>query len=524
MNLAIATVVWTLLATMPGGGVGAQTNDFPADARARIQSRITNGYCPGYVVGLIGTNGVRFFSFGQTAWESGEPPNEDSLFEIGSITKTFTCTVLSDLAVRGQLALTNPIQDFLPASVRVPTRTNKVITLQHLATHTSGLPRMPDNFNPRDWTNPYVDYAVPDLYAFLSGYTLPRNPGAQWEYSNLGMGLLGHALALRDGQDYESMIRQRITQVLGMPDTRITLSIEQRGRLAPGFSGVLPVANWDFDVLAPCGALRSTARDLATYVAANLGLQASGLYGAMTNAHRQRFSSSDARMGLAWFLASGSGGEVVWHGGNTAGYSSFVGFQGARKLGVVVLANSYIEKTDVIGLHLVDSSFALDRDPVPPNIPLTTLRSYWGRYARAADDYFDIGLRQDHLTGAYSGDRGLGFTLYATSARAFSYPAAQATCTFQTNSQGTVTGLVWNQSGASTTYPKVSPPSRLTLERQPGAVRLTISGGAQTDYVLETSPDLAHWTPFSTNSMWTSPVTVSTAPASVRQFFRLRQP
>src|SRR5205823_14852796 len=143
---------------------------------------------------------------------------------IGSISKVFTSLLLSDMVQRGEVALTDPIAKYLPAGVKVPERGGRSITLVDLSTHTSGLPRLPSNLNPKDQSNPYADYSVEQLYQFLSSYTLPRDIGAMYEYSNLGGGLLGHVLARRAGTDYETLMVSRIAGPLNMSSTRIVLS------------------------------------------------------------------------------------------------------------------------------------------------------------------------------------------------------------------------------------------------------------------------------------------------------------
>jgi CubicO group peptidase (beta-lactamase class C family) len=184
----------------------------------------------GIVVGLIGSSGRRIIAYGSLDKGDVRPLNGDTIFEIGSVTKVFTSLVLADLAQRGEVALTDPIAKYLPTSVKVPERAGRSIALQDLATHTSGLPRLPTNLVPKDRANPYADYTVEQLYQFLSTYELPRDIGLQYEYSNLGGGLLGHVLERRAGLGYEALVRSRVTGPLGMMDTSIALSENQKAR------------------------------------------------------------------------------------------------------------------------------------------------------------------------------------------------------------------------------------------------------------------------------------------------------
>lgn len=312
--------------------------DPPPDPKLRegidtaAQSLLRSGKYVGLVVGVIHHGRPHVFGYGRISAADPTVPGGDTIFEIGSITKAFTGTLLS---LEG-LALEDPIRKHLPADHRLPA---KEITLLHLATHRSGLPRLPVNLEPKDATNPYADYGVEELYDGLGKTELLRDPGAAYEYSNLGMGLLGHILERKSGKSYERLVVDRICAPLKMGDTRITLSPDQKRRLAPGHPG----PNWDLAALAGAGALRSTASDLLRFLEANVR----GDYDA---AHTPRADAgASMKIGLGWHLFP----DVVWHNGGTGGYRSFAGFNRKTGTAVVVLANSTSD-TDMLGFSLLN--------------------------------------------------------------------------------------------------------------------------------------------------------------------------
>lgn len=332
-----------------------------ADIRETLRTRIDvakKGV--GIVVGLVDDKGTRVISYGKMRNKGDQMVDGDSVFEIGSITKTFTALLLADMAEKGEVKLDDPISKFLPATVKAHKVNGKEITLLNLTRHTSGLPRMPDNFAPKDPDNPYADYTVKDMYAFLNAYKSTREIGAYHEYSNFGVGLLGHVLALRVGTDYESLLRVRVLQPLQMTSTSITLTPEMKSHLATGHWDRLPVANWDIPTLAGAGALRSTAGDMLKYVAANLGLKQTPLLFAMQKTHEAAVVSqlTQLEMGLGWFIRKYAETEIVTHEGGTGGYRAFVGMDKKSRRGVVVLANSNATEVGNIGGHLLDNGFA----------------------------------------------------------------------------------------------------------------------------------------------------------------------
>ena len=329
---------------------------FPAGAadltnavRVFLQQHV-EGINVGIVIGIVDERGSRVVSCGKLDNGTDEQVNGDTVFEIGSVGKTFTALLLQDMIERGEMKLDAPVAKYLPRSVRMPTRNGKEITLHHLATHCSGLPGIPDNLDPKRADNPYADYTVEKMYAFLSGHTLTREPGAQSEYSNLGMGLLGHAIALKAGTNYEALVVERICRPLKMDSTRIVLTPELKARFVTGhnqFGEAVP--SWDVPTLAGAGALRSTANDLLKYVSANLGLTRSRLTPLMKKTHDQS---------LAWHVEDFERRRIVHHGGGTAGCRAFVGFDKARRHGVVGLSNrrAFID-LEALGKYLLTSEW-----------------------------------------------------------------------------------------------------------------------------------------------------------------------
>lgn len=427
----------------------------PSDSEIRqiLVDRIDKDHqSVGIVVGVIEPTGRRVVAYGSLDKGDKRPLDGDTVFEIGSVTKVFTSLLLADMVQRGEVALTDPVAKYLPPGVKMPERGGRQITLQDLATHTSGLPRMPSNFTSKDPANPYADYSVEQLYQFLSSYQLTRDIGAQYEYSNLGGGLLGHILARRAGMDYEALVRTRICEPLGMKSTGIALSADMNARFAVGHDQSLQtVASWDLPTLAGAGALRSTANDMLSFLAASLGYTKSPLAPAMAAmlTVRRPTGTPGLEIALGWHILTKDDREIIWHNGGTGGFRTFIGYDPKNRVGVVALSNtSTATGVDDIGRHLLDAKFPLAQPPkehkqvaVDPKL----FDGYVGRYELTPTFTLTVTREGNQLFVQATGQGKA--EVFPESERDYFYKVVDAQITFEVDSLGKATGLILHQNG-----------------------------------------------------------------------------
>jgi D-alanyl-D-alanine-carboxypeptidase/D-alanyl-D-alanine-endopeptidase len=421
----------------------------------------------GIVIGVIEPAGRRVIAVG-SAGENRGAVDGNTVFEIGSITKVFTSLLLADMVERGEVALDDPVAKYLPSDVKMPERSGRAITLEDLARHRSALPRLPTNLNEgADPQNPYAHYSVKQLYTFLSGYELPRDIGAEFEYSNLGGGLLGHVLALRTGTDYETLVRTRICLPLGMQNTAISLSPDMKSRLAEGHNGQFePAQNWDLPTLAGAGALRSTATDMLSFLAAQLAYEDKGLASAIA-ASRSTWIPAGPGMEIAlgWLKRPKKESEIIWHNGGTGGFRSFAGFGPKARTGLVVLTNvSTLVGVDDLGFHLLDPDSAL----LPPDSPMlrppkqrteialdpSVLEKYVGKYEFAPNVVFTITRKDNQLYAQLTGQGAA--EIYPESETEFFSRVVDPQIIFKTDDKGRVNALVLRQLGRDQLAPRMN--------------------------------------------------------------------
>jgi len=447
--VALAGVADAQPATTPS----VRTLPSDAETLAIIKQRVDEKRSAGIVVGLLDASGAaRIVAYGDPG--PGRPPLDgDSVFEIGSISKVFTATTLAAMVLEGKVSLDDPVQKFLPASVKIPARNGKVITLGNLSSQNSGLPRMPANFAPKDPANPYADYTVDQMYGFLSGYQLPRDPGEQFEYSNLGVGLLGHTLSLVANTSYERLEQDRIWTPLGMSHTAIVLTPWMKEHLALGHDGKGNLAaNWDIPTFAGAGAIRSTMKDMLLFAAANVHADRGPLGPAMALAQKERASAGPSTgIGLNWIIRHSSPEAIVWHNGGTGGYRTFLGLVPSQKVAVVVLTNSGGAGADDIGFHLLDPTSPLTpKAPTPTerqavDVPTTVLDKYVGTYDLSPQLSLEVVLKDGVLFLHPTNQPTL--RLWAENELNFFLREVDAQITFARDAQGVVTGLVLHQGG-----------------------------------------------------------------------------
>lgn len=397
----------------------------------------------GIVVGVIDEHGSRVVSYGRTERGGGKLVDGRTMFEIGSVTKVFTSLLLALAVERGEVKLDDPVAKLLPPEAKMPTRNGKQITLLDLATHRSGLPRMPANFAPKDPEDPYADYTPAQMYAFLSGYPLTRDPGAEFEYSNLGAGLLGDALARRAGKSYENLVSERICVPLGMGSTVIAMFKEAQVRqAAPYKEDLTPAKFWYLPTLAGAGALRSDAEDMLKFLSAEMGVTQTLFASAMTMTQISRSSPESAMrdIGLAWHIEHPRGGALLWHNGGTGGFRSFIGFNPQSHRGVVVLSNT-ANSVDDIGFDLIRSPETRVAVAIKPEVA----DQYVGRYKLAPDFVLTFSRTGDHY---YLQATGQGKNeVFPETDTDFFLKVVDAQISFVKDPAGNISALVLHQGG-----------------------------------------------------------------------------
>src|SRR5579884_2681589 len=370
--------------------------------------------------------------------------DERTRFQIGSVTKTFTATLLAQMVLDHEVSLDDPIQDDLPAGVTAPSYRGTPITLGSIAEQRSGLPRLPPNLVPRDASNPYLGYTAADLYDALRHQTLTRAPGSQYEYSNFGYLLLGQLLANRAHATYAKLVETRILQPLHMDDTVVPATPAGHAALVPGYaSDGSPQPAWDFGELGGVGAVESDLHDMVIFANANLAAPAGPLGPAMALAQQPRAATdanSPLRIGLAWMTNPNTG--ITIHNGQTGGYHAVVTFDRTRRRAVVVLANVADEAVDLLALHLLVPNLV----PAPAYPPAQSEASpYAGVYRFSPAFAITVFKRGGTLYAQATGQSAL--VLAPLSGRTFAVQGVDAQITFDADAHGVATGLTLHQNG-----------------------------------------------------------------------------
>lgn len=302
----------------------------------------------GLVVGVFKNGRVYLKGYGTTEKGKEILPDSSTTFELASTSKLFTTSTLQILVDEGLLNLDDKIQTILGEKVKLPL-TAQNTTLRHLAAHLSGFPSLPNSFIAKmnDETNPYKDLITQDIYDYLKNCEGKQNDGT-FEYSNFGMGLLGHLLELKTGIKYEQLVKQKLLIPISMNQTFVTIDSLNKLNIIEGFDengNQAPI--WEDKVLTGAGSFLSNGTDMMKFIKANLNDNETSISKSLLVTHNQQL---DGETGLGWILPSSAdkllgNKNIVWHNGMAGAYSSFIVIDKINKFGIFVLSNKAVDVT-----------------------------------------------------------------------------------------------------------------------------------------------------------------------------------
>ena len=447
------TPAYTLLPLCLLGGAALAAPALDDAVRQRAEELTRAGMHASIVIAVIDGKDSAVYGFGSVHAGKNAKPGADTVYQIGSVTKTMTALLLADAVVEGKVKLDEPVAALLPAYT-VPAFDGKQISLLDLATHYSALPRLPDNFAPKDPANPYADYTEAKQRQFLAACRLPHAPGTAFDYSNIGYAVLGTALAAQAGTSYEALLQKRIAAPLGMRSTSNTPSHGMLARLAPGhlLSGEATPA-WELNVVAPAGGVYSSARDMIAYLQAYM-FKPLRPYALAIQPQRPLAADSATKIGLAWLLQQQQGHSYAWHSGQTGGYASYAAFTTDGKRGVVVLTNT-ARTIDALGVSALLPGTPLPplkKPPVAIELPRAALAEYVGAYGLDKDFTLTLSLGKHGLEAAGTG---VGSApLFASARDRFFFRAIEAELALTRDAAGKIAGAVLSQGGQDVILPR----------------------------------------------------------------------
>jgi D-alanyl-D-alanine-carboxypeptidase/D-alanyl-D-alanine-endopeptidase len=440
----------------------------PVDMQAKLDAW-TKGESGGLSAAWVDADGIVYFHAGKFDEGDSRPITADTKFEIGSISKVFTSLLLFESERLGKVSRNDPAAKYLIPKDDPSQASLSKITLISLSTHTSGLPRMPFNFgvNGGSGPNPYAAYGRDMLVAALKFHGPTAVVGGSVSYSNFGAAVLGEALASAWGMTYTQALHARVLDPLGLTETSVGLAdTDAPVDLAPGHLGAMRVPNWTFQAFAPAGAIRSSARDMATFVRDAMGAD-SPLKAAFeaTELPLHPLGGGGGHVGMAWMIRDNPDNPIIWHNGATAGSHAVIAFTKKSGSGVVLLANIQKESESLsagllgvkIPVHSIpkieNASEYVGSYPLSPAFVLTVTQNDGSLYVQATGQpRLDLARKSDDT---------------------FKILGVDASISFERDQTGKIIALVLHQNGMDqrallgrmpSTPPEVSLPAEVLKE------------------------------------------------------------
>ncbi len=300
----------------------------------------------GLSIGIILNNKTFYYHYGAFEKGTNKLPTNETIYEIGSISKTFTGTLLAKAIEDNKVKLEDDIRKYLPASCARLEYKGSAIILKHLVNHTSRIPKIPTNLMQQkeyNLTNPYKNYTKKLLYEYLSTLQIDTLPGLIQEYSNTGMALLGIILQTVYKKSYEQLIQEYITKPIGMNKTFVTVPSTLENFYTKGYTNGVETNHWDLGDIPGCGGIKSTIEDMLNYMNANLN-ETKTFY---KTAHQITYQKGKQSSAFAWFINSNTEPPIIWHNGGTGGFTSFCGMIKGKKCAVILLSNTSDNRNEV---------------------------------------------------------------------------------------------------------------------------------------------------------------------------------
>ena len=410
-------------------------------------------------IGVISNGKVGTKHYGAIDGKGTPTPNDKTIYEIGSISKVFTSLLLADAVNAGRLKLDDPISAVMKELGEKNPKFGNSVTFKHLSHHLSGLPAMPTNIKPADPINPFAGYNREMLTDYLLTANPDRKPGKGFEYSNLGVGLLGDLLSRQAGVSYETLLKQKLTGPLKMSDTAITLSSAQVTRFAPPHNAAkLPDKSWNFDSLAGCGAIRSNIDDMLLFAKASLNPPDGRLGKTIELAWKQHKPPIDANlaMGLGWMIARD--GTTRWHNGQTGGYQCMILVNRPLKSATVLLCNTAGSDVDALAMQIFQTTVGINVRPrtfekeikIAPKV----VKRLEGKYQLAPGIVITVKVKESRMVAQITGQQFLA--LLPKSETEWKYQAVDATLKFELLKTGKSPKVTLHQAGRVMPSPRLA--------------------------------------------------------------------
>ncbi|MEC7987405.1 MAG: serine hydrolase domain-containing protein [Myxococcota bacterium] len=433
-----------------------------------------DGWMTALSIALIHPNGVEYYNYGTLKKGADGQPNQNSIYEIGSVSKVFTGLLLADQVQKGKVPLNEPLSSWALPDWTLPSKDGEAFSALHLTTHTSGLPRLPAEFAPPNMQNPYADFSAADFKSNLEQKVeLVTKPGETFLYSNIGAGLLGYSLTQSTGMTYEELVLQTIAAPLEMNDTSVIVPLEKQGQVAQGY-GMMgePVPDWDFPAIVGTGELNSSTEDLVRFLLVQFDPPKSALGRAIAMTQERRFpiakgseGSDKSAIGMGWHIGTDATPNLIWHTGGTGGARSFVGFDPQEKLGIVVLSTNPSPFYDALGISLYQMLKGEKFDfkmPALSEVSADTLELYRGSYTLGPGVVLNVEPNANHLKVTIVGQP--SFPIYPATQTRFNSIHAPLGFEFQKNEAGDVFQLIMFQGKNEIPAPKDMPEKESTEE------------------------------------------------------------